>query len=56
MEYKEKHRIGLGEYYKKVFICLICKEKYGSDKIKSDNKICPVCELKMRDGNGTKVS
>jgi len=40
-------RKALAKIYKKVMICKLCKEKYGSD-IKNDNGHCSDCSLRGR--------
>jgi len=42
-----ERREKLEEVYKYVYVCSICKLKYGSDK-KEKFYICPICEDKKK--------
>lgn len=42
------NRSNLKNYYKKVYTCILCRKRYGSDYVR-ENNVCPICEIKMRE-------
>jgi len=49
MNIEEERRHHLSDYYLATLVCSTCGKEYGSDAVKRDNNVCPICDEAVMD-------